>query len=153
MIIEQLNEHKQTLAKVIDELTPVLEQACQLIAATISNGNKVFLAGNGGSAADAQHLAAELCGRFVKERKPLPGIALTTDTSAITAIANDYGYDQVFSRQLEALAWPGDLFIGISTSGNSAGIINALTAARELSCNTIGLSGKTGGKMKDLCDV
>jgi D-sedoheptulose 7-phosphate isomerase len=153
MIIEQLNEHKQTLAKVIDELTPVLEQACQLIAATISNGNKVFLAGNGGSAADAQHLAAELCGRFFKERKPLPGIALTTDTSAITAIANDYGYDQVFSRQLEALAWPGDLFIGISTSGNSAGIINALTAARVLSCNTIGLSGKTGGKMKDLCDV
>jgi D-sedoheptulose 7-phosphate isomerase len=117
MIIEQLNEHKQTLAKVIDELMPVLEQACQLITATISNGNKVFLAGNGGSAADAQHLAAELCGRFVKERKPLPGIALTTDTSAITAIANDYGYDQVFSRQLEALAWPGDLFIGISTSG------------------------------------
>ena len=153
MIIEQLNAHKQTLAKVIDELTPVLEQACQLIAATISNGNKVLLAGNGGSAADAQHLAAELCGRFVKERKPLPGIALTTDTSAITAIANDYGYDKVFSRQLEALAGPGDLFIGISTSGNSAGIINALTAARELICTTIGLSGKTGGKMKDLCDV
>ena len=108
MVIEQLHNHQQTLQKVIDTLVPDIEAACNLIADTVKNGNKVLLAGNGGSAADAQHIAAELSGRFVKDRKALPGIALTTDTSAITSIANDYGYDFVFSRQLEALAQPGD---------------------------------------------
>lgn len=153
MVIEQLHDHQQTLQKVIDNLVPDIEAACELITTTIKNGNKVLLAGNGGSAADAQHIAAELSGRFVKDRKALPGIALTTDTSAITSIANDYGYDFVFSRQLEALAQPGDLFIGISTSGNSQGIINAITAAKTHNCKVLGLTGRDGGKMKGLCDI
>jgi D-sedoheptulose 7-phosphate isomerase len=153
MVLEELNEHYNTIKKVIEVLVADIEAGSELISATIKNGNKVLIAGNGGSAADAQHIAAELTGRFVKERKPLPGIALTTDTSAITAIANDYGYDFVFSRQLEALAQQGDLFIGISTSGNSQGIINAFQAAQKLNCKTIGLSGKDGGKMKGICDV
>src|SRR3954466_10754410 len=117
MIIQELKEHQDIINKVIASLTPDIEVACEMITTTIKNGNKVLLAGNGGRAADAQHIAAELSGRFVKERKALPGIALTVDTSALTAIANDYGYEHVFSRQVEALAQPGDLFIGISTSG------------------------------------
>jgi D-sedoheptulose 7-phosphate isomerase len=123
------------------------------MVSTLKKGNKVLLAGNGGSAADAQHIAAELSGRFVKERRALPGIALTTDTSALTSIANDYGYEYVFSRQVEALAKPGDLFIGISTSGNSQGILNAFDAARKLECTTLGLSGRSGGKMNGICDL
>src|SRR3954468_2728344 len=130
MVLNELKDHQNTIQKVIDTLAGDIEAACEMITSTIKSGNKVLLAGNGGSAADAQHIAAELSGRFVKDRKALPGIALTTDTSAITSIANDYGYDFVFSRQLEALAQPGDLFIGISTSGNSQGIINAITAAK-----------------------
>src|SRR3954469_3450719 len=111
MITEELKDHRDVITKVLDTLVPDIEAACTTICEVIKAGNKVLLAGNGGSAADAQHIAAELTGRFVKERRPLPGIALTTDTSAITAIANDYGYDQVFSRQLEGLAAPGGLFI------------------------------------------
>jgi D-sedoheptulose 7-phosphate isomerase len=153
MVIEELKDHKDIIQKVIDSLTDDIETACEMMTATLKKGNKVLLAGNGGSAADAQHIAAELSGRFVKERKALPGIALTTDTSAITAIANDYGYEHVFSRQLEALAQPGDLFIGISTSGNSQGILNALKSAKKLNCKTLGLSGRDGGKMNDLCDL
>jgi D-sedoheptulose 7-phosphate isomerase len=153
MITEQLKEHLQTLEKVIDGLVPQIEQACAMINATILQGGKVLIAGNGGSAADAQHIAAELSGRFLKERKGLPGIALTTDTSAITSIANDYGYAYVFSRQVEALARPGDLFIGISTSGNSEGILNALKAAKQMECATLGLSGRDGGKMNELCNL
>src|SRR3984893_14332851 len=124
-VSEELYEHQQLIHKVIDSLAGDIEMACEMIVSTLKNGNKVLVAGNGGSAADAQHIAAELSGRFVKDRKALPGIALTTDTSALTAIANDYGYNHVFSRQVEALARPGDLFIGISTSGNSQGILNA----------------------------
>jgi D-sedoheptulose 7-phosphate isomerase len=153
MVIEELYDHQNIIQKVIDSLTGDIEAACEMIVTTLKNGNKVLLAGNGGSAADAQHLAAELSGRFVKERKALPGIALTTDTSAITSIANDYGYEYVFSRQLEALAQPGDLFIGISTSGNSEGILNAFKSARKLNCKTLGLSGRNGGKMNGLCDL
>jgi D-sedoheptulose 7-phosphate isomerase len=153
MVIEELYDHQNIIQKVIDTLTGDIETACEMITAAIQNGNKVLLAGNGGSAADAQHIAAELSGRFVKERKALPGIALTTDTSAITAIANDYGYEHVFSRQLEALAQPGDLFIGISTSGNSEGILKAFEAAKKINCKTLGLSGRNGGKMNGLCDL
>ncbi len=153
MVIQELVEHQNTVAKVIDTLSGQIETACEMITTAVKNGNKVLLAGNGGSAADAQHIAAELSGRFVKERKALPGIALTTDTSAITAIANDYGYEFVFSRQVEALAAPGDLFIGISTSGNSQGILNALDSARKSGCKTLGLSGRNGGKMNTLCDL
>ncbi|MFA6085995.1 D-sedoheptulose 7-phosphate isomerase [Mucilaginibacter sp.] len=153
MVIEELKEHQLLIQKVIDTLAPDIELACELIITTINDGCKVLIAGNGGSAADAQHIAAELSGRFVKERKALPGIALTVDTSALTAIANDYGYSHVFARQVEALARPGDLFIGISTSGNSQGILNAFEAATEIGCKTLGLSGRDGGKMNGLCDV
>ncbi|MES2810192.1 MAG: D-sedoheptulose 7-phosphate isomerase [Bacteroidota bacterium] len=153
MIIEQLKDHQNTIQKVIDLLVPDIEKACGLMTSTLQAGSKVLVAGNGGSAADAQHIAAELSGRYVKNRKALPGIALTTDTSALTAIANDYGYDYVFARQIEALSRPGDLFIGISTSGNSEVVLRALKTARELGCKTIGLSGRDGGKMNDLCDL
>jgi len=152
-IIEELKDHQQLVQKVIDSLAPNIEAACEMMISTLKKGNKVLLAGNGGSAADAQHIAAELSGRFLKERRALPGIALTTDTSALTSIANDYGYEHVFSRQVEALASKGDLFIGISTSGNSQGIINAFDAAKKLQCKTLGLSGRNGGKMNELCDL
>jgi D-sedoheptulose 7-phosphate isomerase len=153
MVINELYEHQQLIQKVIDSLTDDITSACETITAVLKNGNKVLIAGNGGSAADAQHIAAELSGRFVKERRALPGIALTVDTSALTAIANDYGYDHVFSRQVEALAQPGDLFIGISTSGNSQGILNAFQSATKIGCKTLGLSGRDGGKMNGLCDL
>lgn len=153
LVIEELNDHQQLIQKVIDSLGADIEKACGMIVSTLKEGKKVLLAGNGGSAADAQHIAAELSGRFVKERRALPGIALTTDTSALTSIANDYGYQFVFSRQVEALAQPGDLFIGISTSGNSEGILKALESAQKLQCKTLGLSGRNGGKMNDLCDL
>ena len=153
MVLEELNHHKDTIAKVIAELVPAIEESCAIINKTLLAGGKVLLAGNGGSAADAQHIAAELTGRYVKERKALPAIALTVDTSALTAISNDYGYDSVFSRQVEALANPHDLFIGISTSGNSANILKSLATARAIGCKTIGLSGRDGGKMNDLCDI
>ncbi|HTH82732.1 MAG TPA: D-sedoheptulose 7-phosphate isomerase [Mucilaginibacter sp.] len=153
MVIEELKDHQNTIQKVIDTLAPAIEQACEMINATIQSGKKVLVAGNGGSAADAQHIAAELSGRFVKDRKALPGIALTVDTSALTSIANDYGYEHVFSRQLEALAQPGDLFIGISTSGNSEGVLNAFRSAKSIGCKMLGLSGRDGGQMNDLCEL
>ncbi len=153
MVIEELKDHQQLIQRVIDGQSRDIEMACKLMVSTLMNGNKVLLAGNGGSAADAQHIAAELSGRFVKERKALPGIALTVDTSALTSIANDYGYEHVFSRQVEALAQKDDLFIGISTSGNSQGILNALQTARAIGCKTLGLSGRNGGKMNGLCDL
>jgi D-sedoheptulose 7-phosphate isomerase len=153
MILDELKDHQNTIQLVIDQLTGDIETACEMMTTTLKSGNKVLFAGNGGSAADAQHLAAELTGRFVKERQALPGIALTVDTSALTAIANDYHYDRVFSRQVEAFARPGDLFIGISTSGNSQGILNAFETATKLGCKTLGLSGRDGGKMNGLCDL
>jgi D-sedoheptulose 7-phosphate isomerase len=153
MVIEELYEHRNLIQKVIENLSGDIETACRVMVAVLKDGKKVLIAGNGGSAADAQHIAAELSGRFVKERKALPGIALTVDTSALTAIANDYGYHHVFSRQVEALAQPGDLFIGISTSGNSQGILNAFEAAAKTGCKTLGLSGRDGGKMNDICDL
>jgi D-sedoheptulose 7-phosphate isomerase len=118
-ILNELNSHKETIEKVINLSQGDIEAACILAVNTINAGNKIFLFGNGGSAADAQHIAAELSGRYKIERRGLPAIALTTDTSALTAIGNDYGYDRIFSRQVEALANKGDLLIGISTSGNS----------------------------------
>jgi D-sedoheptulose 7-phosphate isomerase len=153
MVFDELNDHADVVKKVLESLITEIEQGCTMISDAIKNGNVVFLAGNGGSAADAQHIAAELTGRFVKERPPLPGVALTTDTSALTAIANDYGYEHVFSRQLEGLASGGDLFIGISTSGNSPGILNAFETAKKLNCKTLGLSGRQGGKMSAICDL
>jgi D-sedoheptulose 7-phosphate isomerase len=133
------------------ELDRIVAQADDM-AERLRRGCKILVAGNGGSAADAQHLAAELSGRYVKERKALAGIALTTDSSALTAIGNDYGYEVVFSRQVEALGRPGDVFIGISTSGNSPNVIKAVESAKALGLHTIGLLGKDGGKLKDLVD-
>ncbi|MCZ4244315.1 D-sedoheptulose 7-phosphate isomerase [Pedobacter punctiformis] len=153
MILNELNHHKQTIDKVIAEIIPQIEEACKILIETINSGSKVLLAGNGGSAADAQHIAAELTGRFVKERIALPALALTVDTSALTAISNDYGYEKVFARQVEAFAKPNDLFIAISTSGNSGNILAALETAKKLGCKTIGLSGRGGGAMTGLCDV
>jgi D-sedoheptulose 7-phosphate isomerase len=153
MITKELQSHQSTIKKTIELMTTHIEQACHLIVNTLKNGNKILLIGNGGSAADAQHIAAELTGRYKSERRGLPAIALTTDTSALTAISNDYGYGRVFDRQVEALANKGDLLIGISTSGNSANIISAFNVAKELGCQTLGLSGKNGGGMNSVCDL
>lgn len=152
LIRSELQGHIET-AKATAALENVIVKAGELCVKTLKNGGKILLFGNGGSAGDAQHIAAELTGRYKKERRGLPGIALTTDTSALTAIGNDYGYDRVFDRQVEALANKGDLLIGISTSGNSKNVISALDLGKELGCKTVGFSGKGGGKMKDLCDV
>jgi D-sedoheptulose 7-phosphate isomerase len=153
MVIEELTHHKNTIDSVIAELVPLIEQGCKMVLDVLQAGGKVLIAGNGGSAADAQHIAAELTGRYVKERIGLPAIALTVDTSALTAISNDYGFAKVYSRQLSALARREDLFIAISTSGNSANIIDALQVAGNIGCKTLGLSGRDGGKMNDLCDL
>lgn len=115
-------------------------------------GKKLLIAGNGGSAADAQHIAAEFVSRFNFDRPGLPAMALTTDTSILTAVGNDYGYDQLFRRQIEANGQDGDVFLGISTSGNSPNILKALEAARQKGITTFGLTGQTGGKMRELCD-
>ncbi|HTQ35606.1 MAG TPA: D-sedoheptulose 7-phosphate isomerase [Steroidobacteraceae bacterium] len=128
-------------------------QAVALCVGALKNGRKILLAGNGGSAADAQHWAGELVGRFYYDRPALPAIALTTDTSALTAIGNDYGYDYIFARQLEALGKAGDVFIALSTSGNSANIIRAVNAAKSLGLQVIGFSGQGGGKLAPLADM
>ena len=152
-IKDEFSSHLETINKVIETMEESLVQASQLAVETLKNGNKILLCGNGGSAADAQHIAAELTGRYKTERRGLPGIALTTDTSALTAIGNDYGYDRVFDRQVEALANKGDLIIGISTSGNSKNIVSALKLGRELGCKTLGFSGRDGGAMNEVCDI
>jgi len=133
------------------EVGRIVAQADDM-AERLRRGGRILVCGNGGSAADAQHFAAELSGRYVKERRALAGIALTVDTSALTAIGNDYGFDQVFSRQVEALGRPGDLLVGISTSGNSPNIILAVEAAKQLGMRTLVLVGRDGGKLKDLAD-
>ena len=130
-----------------------IEDSAKKIIEAYSKGNKVIAFGNGGSAADAQHLVAELVGRFVKERGALPAIALTTNTSTLTAVANDYGYDKVFERQIGGLSTQGDVVVGISTSGNSESVNLAILKAKERGCFTIGLIGREGGKLKNLCDL
>lgn len=153
IITSEFKSHLETIKTVMASMEEDLANASSLAVETLKRGNKILLCGNGGSAADAQHIAAELTGRYKTERRGLPGIALTTDTSALTAIGNDYGYDRVFDRQVEALANKGDLLIGISTSGNSANVVSALTLAKEMGCATLGLSGRDGGKMNEVCDV
>lgn len=152
-IKEEFQSHLETINNVIGTMEQDLENASTIVVDALKNGNKILLCGNGGSAADAQHIAAELTGRYKTERRGLPGIALTTDTSALTAIGNDYGYDRVFDRQVESLAREGDVIIGISTSGNSSNVVSALKLGRELGCKTIGLSGRDGGDMNTVCDV
>src|SRR5450830_33187 len=131
-------------------LAQPIEQAIELMFTALSNGNKILACGNGGSAADCQHFAAELVGRFERERLPLPAMALTTDSSIMTAIANDYSYQEVFSKQVQAFGQAGDILLAISTSGNSTGVINAINAALERDMRVVALTGKGGGAMKNL---
>ena len=153
IIKKELNEHLTTLDATMKSIGSSLEVAANICIDSLKQGGKILIFGNGGSAADAQHIAAELVGRYKLERKGLSAIALSTDTSSLTAIANDYGYEHVFDRQIEALANPEDVAVGISTSGNSSNVINALQSAKNIGCKSIGLSGKSGGNMNKLCDV
>lgn len=140
----------ETKQRTLAAMLPAILGAAQRMAAVLRAGNKVLACGNGGSAADAQHFAAELTGRYERERPGLAGIALTTDTSALTAIANDYSYEQVFSKQVQALVRPGDLLLAISTSGNSGNVIRAIEAAHAGGAGIIALTGKDGGRMAGL---
>jgi D-sedoheptulose 7-phosphate isomerase len=149
----EFSEHLKTAQATLEYIAGPLEIAANLCIDCLQNGGKILIFGNGGSAADAQHIAAEMVGRYKVERKGLPAIALTTDTSALTSIGNDYGYNHVFDRQVEALANEGDAVIGISTGGSSANVISALKLANKLGCKTIGLSGRDGGEMNTLCDI
>ena len=145
-------ETKQKLLVDAELMAQIAEVALKCIE-LYRNGKKTLLAGNGGSAADAQHIAAELVGRYGFDRPSIPSLALTTDTSNLTAIGNDYGYDKVFSRQLEGMGSEGDLFIGISTSGNSQNIVNAFESAKTKGITTVALVGRDGGKMAQMADV
>ena len=150
--IKKSYETKQSLYSnepLLDTIADVAQKCVQLY----KNGKKTLLAGNGGSAADAQHIAAELVGRYGFDRPSIPSLALTTDTSNLTAIGNDYGYDYVFSRQLEGMGQEGDLFIGISTSGNSQNIINAFLSAKKKGITTVALVGRDGGEMAKIADI
>jgi D-sedoheptulose 7-phosphate isomerase len=153
IIKQEFSEHAKVSIETMKSVSRPIEMAAKLCIESLEKGNKILLFGNGGSAADAQHIAAELIGRYKTERNGLSAIALTTDSSAITSIANDYGYLKVFDRQIEALARKGDIVIGISTGGSSSNVISALKIANALECKTIGLCGKGGGEFKDLCDV
>jgi len=153
MIKSELKESIETKNQVLKTLVPQIEKAARAMIEALKAGNKIMFFGNGGSAADSQHLAAELIGRYRKERKSLPAIALTTDTSIGTAISNDYGFEVLFARQVEGLAKPGDIAFGISTSGNSRNVIEGLEKAREMGCKTIGLLGCDGGKIAEASDI
>ena len=153
IIKHEFSEHIKASQNTLDSITAQIETASKICINSLKNGGKILIMGNGGSAADAQHIAAELVGRYKTQREGLPAIALTTDSSAITSIANDYGFLHVFARQVEALAHKDDVVIGISTGGTSPNVVNALTAANKLDCKTIGLSGKDGGEFNSLCDV
>lgn len=136
----------------LEPLFPLISDIGIAMQNCIKAGGKILIMGNGGSAADSQHIAAEIVGRFKKERKGMPAIALTTDTSILTSVGNDYGYDYIFARQVEALCHPQDLVIGITTSGNSANVVNAMEAAKTIGAITVGLTGGTGGKLTTVCD-
>jgi len=149
---EDLQESITTQQKVVESLLSDAAQIAEWMVACLKNGGKILFFGNGGSAADAQHLAAELVGRFAKERKGLPAIALTTDTSILTAIGNDYTYDYVFARQIEALGRPGDIAVGLTTSGNSPNVIAGIETAKKHGLRTVGFTGGNGGKLKNIAD-
>jgi len=149
----QIDEHLRAVRAVRETLVKEVAAAAELVIECLRGGGKLLLCGNGGSAADAQHVAAEFVGRFVTERKGLPAIALTTDSSALTALANDYGFDHVFSRQVHALGRPGDVLIAISTSGNSTNVIEAVAAAHLVGIRCIGLLGRDGGRLRTLVDL
>jgi len=151
-LLNCINEHIKVAEKT-KKILPLIKKVGEICVKSLKNGNKIIICGNGGSAADAQHIAAELSGRFKKERKALAGIALTTDTSALTAIGNDYGFEYIFSRQVEAIGRKDDVLIAISTSGNSKNVIKAIESAREIGMRVITLIGKDGGEMRNLGDV
>jgi len=151
-IFQHIAEHQGLIAKVHELLGTEIASFSKTMSDALLNGCTVFWCGNGGSAADSQHLAAELVGRFQKDRRPLRSVALTTDTSIITSVSNDYTYDDIFSRQVEALSNPGDVLIGISTSGRSENVLRAFKMARSLGVKTLGLLGKDGGAARSLVD-
>lgn len=153
-IESRLTESIRTKERVRAELIPVMEQAARMMIGALEKGNKIFFFGNGGSAADSQHLAAELVGKmYVEGRRALPAIALTTDSSNLTALGNDFGFEVVFSRQIEALGKPGDVAIGITTSGQSPNVLAAVKTAKRMDIKTIGFIGRDGGKLKALVDI
>lgn len=153
LVEEGIEQHLEVFQSLLQNEILAIEKCGQIIVEAVERGNKILLCGNGGSAGDAQHLATELVGRYEKERRGIAAIALTTDTSALTAIGNDYGFEKIFSRQVEALANKDDVLIGISTSGNSPNLISAVMLARQLGCKTIGLTGAKGKKLASLCDA
>ena len=152
-IRDQFDEHRRVLNEAADRLPEILQKVIDTSDSVLRAGGKILVCGNGGSAADAQHLAAELVCRVLHDRGALPAVALTTDTSALTAIANDYGYDRVFARQVEALARSGDLLMAISTSGNSQNVIEAARQARATGCTVVALTGRSGGKLAEHADL
>jgi D-sedoheptulose 7-phosphate isomerase len=147
-----LDDHRAVVAS-LDDLLPDLERAADRLIAAFSGGGRVYSFGNGGSAADAQHLAAELIGRYKRERRPLPAIALSVDPSVVTCIANDYAYEDVFARQVEALARPEDVVVGFSTGGTSQNVVRGLAAARGAGATTVLFSGRDGGPARALADI
>jgi len=152
-VTRPLEEHISVFGELLVSQSDVIADCSAIIVETFKRGNKVLVCGNGGSAADAQHIAAEFVGRYETERRALPSIALTTDTSALTAISNDYGFESVFSRQVDANAVEGDCLIAISTSGNSPNVLAAVMSARSRGCSVVGLTGKGGKKLAGLCDA
>jgi len=153
LLTRSLHEHVQTFQLLLQDSIPEIQQSGEAILRALQAGHKILLCGNGGSAADAQHIAAELVGRYEQERRSWPAIALTTDTSALTALSNDYGYDEVFARQVSGLAAPGDVLIAISTSGKSANVIRAAEQAKALGCKTIALTGAGAEPLASVCDL
>lgn len=153
LIKSELKESIETQNLVAKNLAPKIEEAARLMVEALRAGRKILFFGNGGSAADSQHLAAELIGRYRKDRQSLPAIALTCDTSILTAVGNDYGFEMVFARQIEGLAEKGDVALGISTSGNSRNVIEGLIKAKEKGCQTLGLLGCEGGRINEICDL
>lgn len=153
LLQRSLEEHLEAVQAILKSQLGEIERAGALLRDTLNQGNKVLLCGNGGSAADAQHIAAELVGRYERQRRAWPAIALTTDTSALTALSNDFGYEEVFARQIEALASPNDVLLALSTSGTSANILKAVKKARGLECKTIALTGAGGEPLASLCDL
>ena len=153
IIQSEFQKHLKTSNATLESLTNQIESAARICISALNSGGKILIFGNGGSAGDAQHIASELVGKYKINRKGLAAIALTTDSSAITSIGNDFGFLHVFERQVEALANSGDVAIGISTGGTSKNVVNAISFANKLECMTIGLSGRGGGKLNTLCDI
>jgi D-sedoheptulose 7-phosphate isomerase len=150
---DELAAHVAAVAGTVAGSSGIIADIVARLWSCFDHGGKLLICGNGGSAADAQHVAAEFVGRFARERAAWPAMALTTNTSILTAIGNDYSFDRVFARQVEAFAVPGDVIVGISTSGNAANVIAAMKTARELGCQTIGFTGENGGRLKDGVDI